>query len=78
MQAMARELAYRELAPRAASLDAGEEAVLAECWRLLVELGLDRVLLDEQHGECEVGLQVPDQLGEVADRLVTGSTGAAA
>lgn len=74
MQAMARELAYRELAPRAASLDADEEAVLAECWRLLVELGLDRVLLDEQHGGA--GLDVPDLLATI-EELAVGDGGIA-
>jgi Acyl-CoA dehydrogenases len=74
MRAMARELAYRELAPRAASLDAGEEAVLAECWRLLGELGLDRVLLDEQHGGA--GLGVPDLLATI-EELAVGDGGIA-
>ncbi len=74
MRAMARELANRELAPRAASLDAGEEAVLAECWHLLGELGLDRVLLDEQHGGA--GLGVPDLLATI-EELAVGDGGVA-
>ncbi len=74
MRAMARELAYRELTPRAASLDAGEEAVLGECWRLLGELGLDRMLLDEQHGGA--GLGVPDLLATI-EELAVGDGGIA-
>ena len=74
MRAMARELAYRELAPRAASLDAGEEAVLAECWRLLAELGLDRVLIDERHGGA--GLGVADLLATI-EELAVGDGGIA-
>ena len=71
---MARELAYRELAPRAAALDAGDQDVLAECWRLLVELGLDRVLLDEQHGGA--GLGVADLLATI-EELAVGDGGIA-
>ena len=74
MRAMARELARRELAPRAASLDAGGQDVLAECWRLLVELGLDRALLDEQHGGA--GLGVPDLLATI-EELAVGDGGIA-
>jgi hypothetical protein len=74
MRAMASELAYRELAPRATSLDASEEAVLAECWGLLAELGLDRVLIDEQHGGA--GLGVADLLATV-EELAVGDGGIA-
>jgi alkylation response protein AidB-like acyl-CoA dehydrogenase len=74
IRAMARELAYRELVPQAASLDAGEDAVLAECWRLLGELGLDRVLLDEPHGGA--GLGVPDLLATI-EELAFGDGGIA-
>ena len=74
MRAMARELARRELAPRAASLDAGGQDVLAECWRLLVELGLDRALLDEQHGGA--GLGVADLLASI-EELAVGDGGIA-
>jgi alkylation response protein AidB-like acyl-CoA dehydrogenase len=74
IRAMARELAHRELGPRAASLDAGGQDVLAECWRLLVELGLDRVLLDEQHGGA--GLGVPDLLATI-EELAVGDGGIA-
>jgi len=74
IRAMARELGHRELAPRAASLDAGGQDVLAECWRLLVELGLDRVLLDEQHGGA--GLGIPDLLATI-EELAVGDGGTA-
>ena len=71
---MARELAHRELAPRAAALDVGGQDVLAECWRLLVELGLDRVLLDERHGGA--GLGVADLLASI-EELAVGDGGIA-
>jgi alkylation response protein AidB-like acyl-CoA dehydrogenase len=74
IRAMARELGHRELASRAASLDAGGQDVLAECWRLLVELGLDRVLLDEQHGGT--GLGIPDLLATI-EELAVGDGGTA-
>ncbi len=74
IRTMARELAHRELAPRAAALDAGGPDVFAECWRLLVELGLDRVLLDEQHGGA--GLGVPDLLASI-EELAVGDGGIA-
>ena len=69
---MARELAHRELAPRAAALDAGDQDVLAECWRLLTGLGLDRALLAEEHGGAAVG--VPDLLATI-EELAAGDGG---
>ncbi len=74
IRTMARELARRELQPRAASLDAGAQDALAECWRLLVELGLDRMLLDEQHGGA--GLGVDDLLATI-EELAVGDGGIA-
>jgi len=74
LRSMARELAHRELTPRAAELDAGGQDVLAECWRLLVELGLDRALLDEQHGGA--GLGIPDLLATI-EELAVGDGGIA-
>jgi L-prolyl-[peptidyl-carrier protein] dehydrogenase len=74
IRAVARELARRELIPRAASLDAGGEDVLVECWRLLVGLGLDRMLLDEQHGGA--GLGVADLLTTI-EELAVGDGGIA-
>jgi alkylation response protein AidB-like acyl-CoA dehydrogenase len=74
IQAMASELAHRELAPRAAALDAGGQDVLTECWRLLAELGLDRVLLDERHGGA--GLGVADLLATI-EELAVGDGGIA-
>ena len=59
IRAMARELAHRELAPRAAALDAGGQDVLAECWRLLVELGLDRALLERAPRRRRIGHSRP-------------------
>jgi alkylation response protein AidB-like acyl-CoA dehydrogenase len=75
IRAMARELARRELTPRAASLDAGDQDARAACWRLLVELGLDRALLDEQHGGA--GLDVSDLLASI-EELAVGDGGIAA
>jgi alkylation response protein AidB-like acyl-CoA dehydrogenase len=69
-----REVARRELLPRAAALDAGEEAVLADCWRQLVEIGLDRALLSEEHGGSE--LDVPDLLAAI-EELAVGDGGIA-
>src|ERR1039457_5145579 len=74
IRAMARELAQHELAPRAAALDAGGQDALHECWRLLVELELDRVLLDEQQGGA--GLGVPDLLATI-EELAVGDGGIA-
>ncbi len=74
IRTMARELARRELLPRAASLDAGGKDAFAECWRLLVELGLDRMLLDEQHGGA--GLDVCDLLATI-EELAVGDGGVA-
>jgi alkylation response protein AidB-like acyl-CoA dehydrogenase len=74
MRTMARELARRELTPRAAALDAGEQDALAECWRLLVESGLDRALLGEEHGGP--GLGVLDLLATI-EELAVGDGGVA-
>jgi alkylation response protein AidB-like acyl-CoA dehydrogenase len=74
IRAMARELARRELEPRAAALDAGGQDVLAECWGLLVELGLDRVLLEERHAGA--GLGVLDLLASI-EELAVGDGGIA-
>ncbi len=72
--AVARELAHRELAPRAAALDAGGQDVLAECWHLLAGLGLDRALLDEEHGGSRLG--VPGLLATI-EELAVGDGGIA-
>jgi len=74
IRAMARELAARELAPRAAALDGGGRDVFEECWRLLVELGFDRVLLDERHEGA--GLGIADLLA-VVEELAVGEGGVA-
>jgi alkylation response protein AidB-like acyl-CoA dehydrogenase len=74
IRAMARELADRELAPRAAALDFGRQEALAECWRLIVLLGLDRVLLEEQHEGA--GLGVSELLATI-DELAVGDAGIA-
>jgi len=71
---MARELARRELTPRAAALDAGGQDALHECWRLIVELGLDRALLDEHHGGA--GLGIADLLATI-EELAVGDGGIA-
>jgi alkylation response protein AidB-like acyl-CoA dehydrogenase len=74
IRAMAREVARREIAPRAAALDEGGHEAFAECWAVLVELGLDRALLPERHGGSE--LAVPDLLGAI-EELAVGDGGIA-
>lgn len=74
IRAVAGELAHRELAPRAAALDVGDREAAAECWRLLVELGFDRVLLDERHGGA--GLAAADLLVAL-EELAAGDGGVA-
>jgi alkylation response protein AidB-like acyl-CoA dehydrogenase len=74
MRAMARELARRELEPRAAALDAGGKDVLSQCWGRLVEAGLDRALLSEQNGGVE--LDVLDLLATI-EELAVGDGGVA-
>jgi alkylation response protein AidB-like acyl-CoA dehydrogenase len=74
IRAMAREVAQRELAPRAAALDEGDHEAFAECWATLVELGLDRALLPERHGGSELGL--PDLLAAI-EELAVGDGGVA-
>jgi len=65
---MAREVAQRELTPRTAALDAGDHGAFTECWAVLVELGLDRALLDERSGGS--GLGVLDLLGAIEELAV--------
>ncbi len=74
IRVMARELARRELMPRATGLDRGDPAVLAGCWNRLVEAGLDRALLSEQNGGVE--LDVPDLLATI-EELAVGDGGVA-
>jgi hypothetical protein len=74
IRALARELASRELTPRAAALDAGGQDALHECWRLLVELGLDRALLDEQHAGAGLGIA---ELLATIEELAVGDAGIA-
>ena len=74
IRTMARELAYRELIPRAAGLDRGDPAALDGCWSRLVEIGLDRALLSEQHGGVE--LSVLDLLATI-EELSVGDGGIA-
>jgi alkylation response protein AidB-like acyl-CoA dehydrogenase len=74
MRAMARELACRELTPRATALDAGDEAALSDCWRLIAEIGLDRGLLSEEHGGS--GMDVLDLLATI-EELAVGDGGIA-
>jgi alkylation response protein AidB-like acyl-CoA dehydrogenase len=71
---MAREFARRELTPRVVALDAGDPAVIAGCWRQLVELGLDRALLEEEHGGA--GLGILDLLAAI-EELAVGDGGIA-
>jgi alkylation response protein AidB-like acyl-CoA dehydrogenase len=71
---MTRDVARRELLPRAAALDAAEETMLADCWRQLVEIGLDRAMLSEEHQGSELG--VPDLLAAI-EELAVGDGGIA-
>jgi len=68
IRAMAREVAQRELTPRTAALDAGDHGAFTECSAVLVELGLDRALLDERRGGS--GLGVLDLLGAIEELAV--------
>jgi alkylation response protein AidB-like acyl-CoA dehydrogenase len=68
IRAMAREVAKREIKPRAAALDEGDHGAFAECWATLVELGLDRALLPERHGGSE--LPAADLLAAVEEFAV--------
>jgi alkylation response protein AidB-like acyl-CoA dehydrogenase len=72
--AMARDLARRELLPRAGALDLGEDEAIAQCWHSLVEVGLDRALLSERHGGVE--LSVRDLLAAL-EELAVGDGGIA-
>jgi len=74
LRAMARELAHRELAPRAPGLDRGDPGVLDGCWSRIVEVGLDRALLSEQHGGVQ--LSVLDLLATI-EELAVGDGGIA-
>jgi alkylation response protein AidB-like acyl-CoA dehydrogenase len=74
LREMTRDVARRELLPRAAALDAAEEAMLADCWRQLVEIGLDRAMLSEEHQGSELG--VPDLLAAI-EELAVGDGGIA-
>jgi alkylation response protein AidB-like acyl-CoA dehydrogenase len=70
----ARRLARRELAPRAAAMDAGDHTALAECWAQVASLGLDRALLREEHGGAD--LDTSDLLA-IVEELAVGDGGIA-
>ncbi len=72
--ALARDLAMRELTPRAAAIDSGDQGALAECWRAIVEVGLDRALLDECDGGAGIGT---GDLLAVVEELAVGDGGVA-
>jgi alkylation response protein AidB-like acyl-CoA dehydrogenase len=72
--AAARDFTERELLPRAPALDATERRVIADVWRHLVELGLDRALLADNLGG--VGLDVADFLC-VLEEVAYGDAGVA-
>lgn len=74
IRSMARELARRELIPLAAALDSCEQAAMAKCWRLLVDTGLDRALLDERHGGAGLGVH---ELLTAVEELAVGDGGMA-
>jgi alkylation response protein AidB-like acyl-CoA dehydrogenase len=74
IRAMARDLAVRELVPRAPALDAGEREALDEVWQVLVETGLDRGLLGEEQGGSAMG--VLDLLAAI-EELAVGDGGIA-
>lgn len=71
---LARELARRELAPRALELDAAADATVDAVWGQLADLGLDRALLAEEHGGAGLG---PDDLLDVVEELAGGDAGIA-
>ncbi len=72
--AMARDLARHELLARSVDLDRGDREAIAECWRSLVGVGLDRALLGERHGGVE--LSVRDLLAAL-EELAVGDGGIA-
>lgn len=71
---MAREIARRELVPRAVALGAGQSAALEACWRILAAAGLDRALLAEECGGAGLGI---GELLTVVEELATGDGGMA-
>jgi alkylation response protein AidB-like acyl-CoA dehydrogenase len=71
---MAQQLARRELQPRAAELDEARPEALADCWRELAAVGLDRALLGEEDGGP--GLAVAELL-VVLEELAVGDGGMA-
>jgi alkylation response protein AidB-like acyl-CoA dehydrogenase len=54
--AVTRELAHRELAPRALEVDDRSAAATNDCWQAVSEVGLDRAILREDEGGAGVGL----------------------
>ena len=74
LREMARELARRELQPRAAALDSADAATLTACWRELATVGLDRALLGEEEGGPGLGVA---ELLAVLEELAVGDGGMA-
>ncbi len=70
----ARQFARRELAPRAAAMDAGDHTALEDCWAQVAALGLSHALLGEEHGGAD--LDVPDFLA-IVEELALGDGGIA-
>jgi alkylation response protein AidB-like acyl-CoA dehydrogenase len=71
---MARDIAHRELLPRARALDAGEPATRSACWRLLAAVGFDRALLGEDCGGPGLGM---GELLAIVEELAVGDGGMA-
>src|SRR5579875_3700434 len=74
LRSLARDLAERELAPRALQLDAQEPAALEHCRSLLEQAGLLRALVSEEHGGGGIGA---GELLEVLGELARGEAGCA-
>lgn len=74
LRALARDIAERELAPRALQLDAQEPAALEHCRSLLGQAGLLRALVEEDHGGGGIGA---GELLVVLGELARGEAGCA-
>jgi alkylation response protein AidB-like acyl-CoA dehydrogenase len=71
---VARELAVEQLGPRSASIDEGDASALAESWRRVAQVGLDRAIVPEAKGSACL---VADDLLAAIEELAFGDGGIA-